>query len=111
MFVSSSKRSITARCVHVVGVRYFGFHRVLDRYFGSVEGAAVDPPTSHPVFGRYFGSVEGCYHVENLSAKNMKRTFVDYGGRRDWFDAEQGEGHEFLHEACQVKNIWVPMGA
>jgi len=23
---------------------------------------------------------------------------------------EQGEGHEFLHEATQVKNIWVPTG-
>jgi len=23
---------------------------------------------------------------------------------------EQGEGHEFLHEAMQVKNIWVPTG-
>jgi len=23
---------------------------------------------------------------------------------------EQGEGHEFLHEAVQVKNIWVPTG-
>ena len=49
--------------------------------------------------------------MENLSAKNMKRTFVDYGVARDWFDTEQGEGHEFLHEATQVKNIWVPIGA
>jgi hypothetical protein len=23
---------------------------------------------------------------------------------------EQGEGHDFLHEATQVKNIWVPTG-
>jgi hypothetical protein len=26
-------------------------------------------------------------------------------------DREQGEGHEFLHEATQVKNIWVPTGS
>ena len=33
-----------------------------------------------------------------------------YGLPRDWMDREQGEGHEFLHEATQVKNIWVPTG-
>ena len=58
----------------------------------------------------YFGDVEGCYHVERLSAGNMKRTFVSYGYERDWFDPVQGEGMEFLHEAIEVKNIWVPMG-
>ena len=59
----------------------------------------------------YFGDAKGSYHVELLSAKNMKRTFVSYGEARDWHDAEQGEGHEFLHEAVECKNIWVPMGA
>lgn len=58
----------------------------------------------------YFGSAEGSYHVEYLSATNMKRTWVNYGETRDWFHREQGEGHEFLHEATQVKNIWVPYG-
>jgi aldehyde dehydrogenase (NAD+) len=58
----------------------------------------------------YFGSAEGSYHVEFESAANMKRTWVDYGLPRDWTSREQGEGHEFLHEATQVKNIWVPTG-
>ena len=58
----------------------------------------------------YFGSAEGSYHVENESAANMKRTWTGYGLPRDWMSREQGEGHEFLHEATQVKNIWVPMG-
>ncbi|MBA4379479.1 MAG: aldehyde dehydrogenase, partial [Anaerolinea sp.] len=58
----------------------------------------------------YFGTAEGSYHVENESAANMKRTWVGYGLPRDWMDREQGEGHEFLHEAVQVKNIWVPTG-
>jgi aldehyde dehydrogenase (NAD+) len=58
----------------------------------------------------YFGSAEGSFHVENESAANMKRTWVGYGLPRDWMDREQGEGHEFLHEATQVKNIWVPTG-
>ncbi|MFC2065302.1 aldehyde dehydrogenase family protein, partial [Chloroflexota bacterium] len=58
----------------------------------------------------YFGSAEGSFHVENESAANMKRTWVGYGIKRDWLDREKGEGHEFLHEATQVKNIWVPTG-
>jgi aldehyde dehydrogenase (NAD+) len=58
----------------------------------------------------YFGSAEGSYWVEYESGANMKRTWVGYGLPRDWMDREQGEGHEFLHEATQVKNIWVPTG-
>lgn len=58
----------------------------------------------------YFGSAEGSYHVEFESAANMKRTFVGYGIPRDWMNREQGAGHDFLHEATQVKNIWVPTG-
>ncbi len=58
----------------------------------------------------YFGSAEGSYHVEHESAANMKRTWVNYGMPRDWMSREQGEGHEFLHEATQVKNIWIPTG-
>ncbi len=58
----------------------------------------------------YFGDAEGSYHVENESAANMKRTWCGYGLPRDWTDPEQGAGHEFLHEATQVKNIWVPTG-
>ena len=58
----------------------------------------------------YFGSAEGSYHVEFESATNMKRTWVGYGLPRDWASQEQGEGHQFLHEATQVKNIWVPTG-
>ncbi len=58
----------------------------------------------------YFGTAEGGYHVEFESAANMKRTWVNYGLQRDWLSPEEGAGHEFLHEATQVKNIWVPTG-
>jgi aldehyde dehydrogenase (NAD+) len=58
----------------------------------------------------HFGSAEGAAEVERLSAGNMKRTWVDYGLERDWFDEEQGAGREFLEHATQVKNIWVPYG-
>jgi aldehyde dehydrogenase (NAD+) len=58
----------------------------------------------------YFGTAEGSYHVEYLSSNNMKRTWVNYGEPRDWLDAHQGQGEEFLVECTQVKNIWVPTG-
>jgi aldehyde dehydrogenase (NAD+) len=58
----------------------------------------------------YFGTAEGSYFVEYESAVNMKRTWVNYGIQRDWLSHEEGEGHEFLHESIQVKNIWVPTG-
>jgi len=58
----------------------------------------------------YFGTAEGSYHVEYLSAGNMKRTWVNYGEKRNWLDPVQGVGEEFLVQATQVKNIWVPMG-
>ena len=46
--------------------------------------------------------------IERASAANLKRTFNLEA--RDWLDAVQGEGREFLREACQVKNIWIPYG-
>jgi len=58
----------------------------------------------------YFGTAEGSAEVERLSAGNLKRTWVDGGRARDWTDARQGEGEEFLEQATQVKNIWVPYG-
>jgi len=58
----------------------------------------------------YFGTAAGATEVERLSAGNMKRTWVDYGGGRDWADRMSGEGEEFLEQATQVKNIWVPYG-
>jgi aldehyde dehydrogenase (NAD+) len=57
----------------------------------------------------YFGTAEGSAEVERLSAGNMKRTWVDHGHARDWTDA-RAEGEEFLEQATQVKNIWVPYG-
>jgi aldehyde dehydrogenase (NAD+) len=58
----------------------------------------------------YFGTADGSKMVEAASVGNMKRTWVNYGHARDWTDPVQGEGHEFLREATQVKNIWTPYG-
>ena len=57
----------------------------------------------------YFGAAGGVKLVEEASAVNMKRTWATWQ-RRDWLDARHGEGREFLREATQVKNIWVPYG-
>ncbi len=45
--------------------------------------------------------------VESASAGNLKRTFCPHNW--DWF-SPFSEGRSFLHQACQVKNIWVPYG-
>ena len=37
----------------------------------------------------YFGSAEGSRFVEHSSAENVKRTWVNYGASRDWFDPVQ----------------------
>ncbi|MEE8148412.1 MAG: aldehyde dehydrogenase family protein, partial [Longimicrobiales bacterium] len=57
-----------------------------------------------------WGSQEESTEVERLSTGNMKRTWVSYGRHRDWWSALEGEGEEFLREAVQIKNIWVPYG-
>ena len=58
----------------------------------------------------YFGSSEVSAEVERLSTGNMKRTWVDLGKSRDWADSRHGAGEEFLEQATQVKNIWIPYG-
>jgi aldehyde dehydrogenase (NAD+) len=57
----------------------------------------------------YFGSSEGVKSCELASTGNMKQTWCEVDGR-DWMDARQGEGREFLRHASQVKNIWIPYG-
>jgi aldehyde dehydrogenase (NAD+) len=58
----------------------------------------------------YFGSAGMSAEVERLSTGNMKRTWVDLGLSRDWGDAHRAAGEEFLEQATQVKNIWIPYG-
>ncbi|HLB54932.1 MAG TPA: aldehyde dehydrogenase family protein, partial [Gemmatimonadales bacterium] len=58
----------------------------------------------------FFGPREEAAEVERLSAGNMKRTWAEWEPR-DWWGGPEGQGEEFLREATQVKNIWVPYGA
>ncbi len=57
----------------------------------------------------YVGTREGATVVEAASVGNLKRTWATWEPR-DWMDRDEGEGREFLREACQVKNVWVPYG-
>ena len=56
-----------------------------------------------------FGTKEESKLAEELSAENLKRTFVDHGLSLDWH-GKSAHGREFLRRAVQVKNIWVPYG-
>lgn len=58
----------------------------------------------------YFGSQDGSRHVELESVGNLKRTWVNYGKYRDWYDDKQGQGPVFLRHATEIKNIWIPYG-
>ncbi len=58
----------------------------------------------------YFGTQDGVTLVEKASADNMKRTWAEPEGWRDWRDDSQSTGEAILHEAVQVKNIWLPTG-
>lgn len=58
----------------------------------------------------FFGSKDGGAAVEVASAGNMKRTWVSPAIFLDWRD-NKTISKRFLHEATQVKNIWVPFGS
>ena len=57
-----------------------------------------------------FGTRAEAREAEKLSAGNMKRTWTEWTVR-EWRDPLEGEGPEYLRQATQVKNIWVPYGA
>jgi aldehyde dehydrogenase (NAD+) len=47
--------------------------------------------------------------LEDASAGNLKRTWIDPAGNPDWTKPEGG-GRRFLDAATEVKTIWVPYG-
>jgi len=55
----------------------------------------------------YHGSDDLSGMVEKAAAHNLKRTWVNHNRARDWANAE---GQEFLRNATDVKNIWIPYG-
>lgn len=56
-----------------------------------------------------FSSTDLSGVIEQASASNLKRTWVNNAKTRDWFGTA-GEGREFLLQSTEVKNIWVPYG-
>jgi aldehyde dehydrogenase (NAD+) len=58
----------------------------------------------------YFAADGHSASIERASVTNLKRTWVNHGRSRDWQDAKQGAGKEFLRQATEVKNIWIPYG-
>ena len=48
--------------------------------------------------------------VESISARDLKRLWVNDDEDRDWLNPMQGEGLEFLRNASEIKNIWTPYG-
>ena len=58
----------------------------------------------------YFGSADGSKFVEEASAANVKRTWVNYGEARNWRERVAGQSEDFLYHSVQAKNIWIPMG-
>lgn len=59
----------------------------------------------------YFGSdTTGSELIEKSSTGNLKRTWVNNGLKRNWFDRDQAEGEEFLRYATEIKNVWIPYG-
>ncbi len=56
-----------------------------------------------------FSSADLSGDIEAASVSNLKRTWVNNAHARDWFGAG-GEGREFLQQATEVKNIWIPYG-
>lgn len=58
----------------------------------------------------YFGGAKGTELVERESAGNLKAVWANNGKARDWFDASQGQGEEFLFHAVRIKTIWTPFG-
>lgn len=56
-----------------------------------------------------FSSTDLSGDIEKASASNLKRTWVNNARTRDWFGTA-GQGREFLIQATEVKNIWVPYG-
>jgi aldehyde dehydrogenase (NAD+) len=59
----------------------------------------------------YFGSdLKGSQLCEKASVGNLKRTWVNHGRARNWFDDQEVSAKEFLRHATEIKNIWIPYG-
>ena len=58
----------------------------------------------------HFSDPELAKTIEEESAANLKRTWVRNGQNVDWLGQEVGREREFLRQATEIKNIWIPYG-
>jgi aldehyde dehydrogenase (NAD+) len=56
------------------------------------------------------GPSERARRIETLSAVNLKRMWTTPPPDRDWYATDDAQDREFLEQATQVKNVWVPYG-
>ena len=56
-----------------------------------------------------FSSSDLAHQIEEKSAGNLKRTWINNGTARDWM-GDDGEGRLFLDQSTEVKTVWVPYG-
>jgi aldehyde dehydrogenase (NAD+) len=54
----------------------------------------------------YFGSDIGSKFVEFASAESVKRTWVDYGKRREWLDDKQGQVILLQSSSTLIRKCW-----
>ncbi len=57
----------------------------------------------------YVGTADGARMVEAASAGNLKQTWTEAEGARDW-TGTHGRGRDFLLRATQIKTVWLPYG-
>jgi aldehyde dehydrogenase (NAD+) len=48
--------------------------------------------------------------LEELSAINLKRTWIEPAAGGRWTDSAWADADRFLRQATQIKNVWVPYG-
>ena len=56
-----------------------------------------------------FGTEEEVHQAKRLSTSNLKRVWSNEGQVVDWYSSA-AQGREWLRQASQSKNIWIPFG-
>jgi aldehyde dehydrogenase (NAD+) len=56
-----------------------------------------------------FSSSDVSQIIQDGSATNLKRTWVNYGFQTEW-SGTPSEAHRFLEAATEIKTVWIPFG-
>jgi aldehyde dehydrogenase (NAD+) len=81
---------------------------VINIVTGEIEELAIELAKHDDVDAMwYFAEKDLSKKIEEISAENLKRTWVNHSKFRDWTDSSE---EVFLSNAVEVKNIWIPYG-